>query len=158
MSLTTRLEKLRFIVDELQLGFFLTQYAPDDFAARTLARHVLIRAKDLVEHARGLKRPLNAAGHNTRQFNEAKEVYAKNFDEYFAVGRDRLSAHLQDFDFGKRLELWNDIEIVKLSFFVDGGKEIFDRLSDLKGSGIARYFPPADLKDAELERRLQEFR
>jgi hypothetical protein len=114
----TRVEKLRFIIEEMQLAFHLTTHLTDAFVARTLARHILIRAENFIEHARGLRRPLNDAGYNdTRDFHKIKEAYATTFEEYFKVSRHRLGAHVQDIDFGKRIELWNDIEIVKISFF-----------------------------------------
>ena len=124
----TRLEKLKFIVEEMQLAFHLAMHLTDPFAARTLARHILIRAENFIEHARGLRRPLIDAGFDTRDFHNAKEVYASAFEEYFKVSRHRLGAHVQDFDFGTRIELWNDIEIVKISFFVDGAQEIYRNL------------------------------
>ncbi len=118
MSFPTRFEKLKFIVDELQLAVYLARYAPDDFVARSLSRHVAIRANDFIDRARRLRKPLNEAGFDTREFNKTKEVYAQYFDEYFHVVRDKLGAHVQDFDFGQRIELWNDIEIVKIEYFV----------------------------------------
>ena len=115
----TRVEKLKFIVEEMQLAFHLAMHLTAPFVARTLARHILIRAENFIEHARGLRRPLNDADYDTRDFHKTKEAYASAFEEYFKISRHRLGAHVQDFDFGKRIELWNDIEIIKISFFVD---------------------------------------
>jgi hypothetical protein len=152
-----RLAKLRFIAEEMALARHLALHAPDAFDARTLARHILIRARDFIEHARGLRKPLNLAGFDTRGFHRTKEAYADNFDEYFQVSRDRLGAHLQDFDFGKRLELWNDIEIGKISFFVDGAKEIYESLAALNVAGYVPYADPPELNDAALKDALLAF-
>lgn len=153
-----RIAKLKFIVEEMQIAFHLAKHAPDDFVARTLARHILIRAKDFIEHARGLKRYLNSNALDTKRFNEAKETYAKYFDEYFQISRNRLSAHVQDLDFAKRIELWNDIEIDKIDFFVDAAKEIYQSLAALNLQGYVAYIDPTELTDPSLNMTLLEFK
>lgn len=40
--IATRVEKLKFIVEEMHIAFPLATHAPDAFVARTLARHILI--------------------------------------------------------------------------------------------------------------------
>lgn len=86
----TRVEKLKFIVEEMHIAFCLAMHLTDPFIARTLARHILVRAENFIEHARGLRRPLNDAGYGTRDFHKTKEAYASAFDEYFKVARNRL--------------------------------------------------------------------
>ena len=130
---------------------------PCPFVARTLARHILIRAENFIEHARGLRRPLNDAGYDTRDFHKTKESYASAFEEYFKVSRHRLGAHVQDFDFGKRIELWNDIEIVKISFFVDGAQEIYQSLAPLSLPGYVAYAEPPELSDPAVLEILRRF-
>ena len=158
MSLAARLEKLRFIVGELQLAGHVARHAPGAFVARTLSRHVAVRAENFIAHARGLRKPLNRAGFDTRTFNKTKEVYAKYFDEYFHIVRHKLGAHVQDFDFGKRIELWNDIEVVKTGFFVDGAKEIYDGLAPLKIPGYVPFVEPAELTNVGLKAALDAFK
>jgi hypothetical protein len=158
MSLAARLEKLRFIVGELQLALHLARHAPDAFVARTLSRHVAVRAENFIAHARALRKPLNQARFDTRAFHKTKEVYAKFFDEYFHVVRHKLGAHGQDFDFGKRIELWNDIEVVKIGFFVDGAEEIYDGLAPLKIPGYVPYVEPAELTNVGLKAALDAFK
>jgi hypothetical protein len=153
----TRLEKLKFIVEEMQLAFHLTMHLSDPFVARTLARHILIRAENFIEHARRLRRLLNDAGYDTGHFHRTKEAYASAFEEYFKVSRHRLGAHVQDFDFGKRIELWNDIEIVKISFFVDGAQEIYRSLAPLDLPGYVAYADPPELTDPAVLEILRQF-
>ncbi len=152
-----RVEKLKFIVEEMQLAFHLAMHLTEPFVARTLARHILIRAENFVEHARGLRKPLNDAGYDTRDFHIAKEAYASAFEEYFKASRHRLSAHVQDFDFGKRIELWNDIEIVKISFFVDGAQEIYRRLAPLNLPEYVVYADPPELADPTVLDTIHQF-
>jgi hypothetical protein len=145
-----RIEKLRFIVEETQIAFHLATQLTDPFLTRTIARHILIRAENFIEHARGLWRPLRDAGFETREFHTAKEAHAKEFEEYFKLARHRLGAHVQDFDFGKRIELWNDIETVKLRYFVDGAREIYEGLAALAMPGYVPYAAPAELCDPNI--------
>ena len=151
----TRTEKLRFIVEEMQVALHLATNLNDPFIARTIARHVLVRAENFIAHARQLRRPLRDAGFDTNAFHESKEAYAAQFDEYFKIARHRLGAHVQDLDFGKRIELWNDIEVVKLSYFVDGAREIYEGLSTLVVPGAAPYAAPAELSDPAILEILQ---
>src|SRR5579871_2091054 len=47
-----RVEKLRFLAEEMQIAMLMAQHLTEPFYARTLARHVLIRAENFIEHAR----------------------------------------------------------------------------------------------------------
>ena len=134
----------------------MAMHLTDPFLTRTIARHILVRAENFIEHARGLRRPLNDAGHDTRAFHKAKEAYASVFEKYFKLARHRLGAHVQDFDFGKRIELWNDIEIVKVSYFVDGAREIYQNLAALALPGYVAYVEPAALSDSGLLESLRQ--
>lgn len=153
----TRVEKLKLIAEEMEIAFHLASHVTDPFVARTLVRHILIRAENFIEHARGLRSPLNAAHYDARDFHKTKEAYATAFDEYFKLARHRLGAHVQDFDFGKRIELWNDIEIVKIAFFVDGAQEIYCVLAALSLPGYVPYAEPAELADAAVPQILGQF-
>ena len=152
-----RLEKLKFMVEEMQVAFFLATHLTDPFVARTLARHILIRAENFIEHARGLRRPLTQAQYDTSAFHKTKEEYASNFEEYFKVARHRTpGAHVQDLDFGTRIELWNDIETVKISYFVDGARQIYQDLATLRVPGYVAYAEPPDLADPVLADTLRQ--
>ena len=52
MSLAIRLEKIRFLAQELELAHALACAQPTDYLKRAMARRVLIRARDFVAHAR----------------------------------------------------------------------------------------------------------
>ncbi|PRF70155.1 hypothetical protein C6Q09_14190, partial [Burkholderia multivorans] len=104
-----------------------------------------------------LRKPLNNGGHDTRRFHEIKEAYASNFAEYFKVSRDRLGAHVQDFDFGKLIELWNDIEIVKIGFFVEGAQEIYESLAPFNLAGFVSYTAPPELADPRVVEALHQY-
>jgi hypothetical protein len=155
--IATRVEKLKFLAEEMHIALCLATHAPDAFSARTLARHILVRAKNFIAHARGLRRPLNVAGYDTRAFHKTKEAYATAFDEYFQLSRDRLGAHVQDFDFVRRIELWNDIEIIKIGFFVEGARELYSGLAAMSLPGYAPYTDPPELEDASFNEMLREF-
>ena len=125
----SQIDKLRFIVEEMQVAFHVANNIADSFSARTIARHILIRAENFIAISQRLRRPLREAGFETRALHASNKAYGDAFQEYFSVARHKLGAHVQDFDFGKRIELWNDIAVVKLSYFVDGACEIYEGLS-----------------------------
>lgn len=155
--ISTQLEKLKFIIEEMHIACHISMHLTDPFMARTLARHILVRAENFIEHARGLRKPLNDASYDTRYFHKTKEVYASAFDEYFKAARHRLGAHVQDFDFGKRIELWNDIEIGKISFFVEGAQEIYRSLAPLNLPGYILYAEPPELTQLDVLETLRQY-
>ncbi|MCL4632827.1 hypothetical protein [Burkholderia sp.] len=126
--LDIRLRKLHFLAMEMRLAMRLARFAPTDADARMLARHVLVRAVDFISHARQLRKPLGKAGCDTAAFNDLKEYYAAEFQEYFQKVRDRLSAHVQDIELREGIELWNGVDASKLEFFVEGATEIYRSL------------------------------
>jgi hypothetical protein len=46
--ISTRIEKLKFIVEEMQIAFHLSRLLTDQFAARTMARHILVRSENFI--------------------------------------------------------------------------------------------------------------
>jgi len=154
----TRLNKIKFIVEEMQIAFFLTKEVEDQFIARMLARHVLIRAQDFIAHARALKKPLNIAGHDTREFNKLKEIYATEFDEYFTDARNKLGAHIQDLDFGLRIELWKNIEVTKIGYFCEGALEVYNSLSALSLLSYQTYNQPSVITDRGVSVVFENYR
>ncbi|WP_420964631.1 hypothetical protein [Bradyrhizobium sp. B120] len=145
-----RLAKLKFIAEDMQFAFHMASQVTDPFLTRTIARHVLIRAENFIEHARGLRRPLQDAGFDMNAFRQATRAYAAAFEEYFTLARHRLGAHVQDFDFGKRIELWNEIEIVKVSYFVDGARQLYESLAALGVPGYVAYADPPEISDPRV--------
>jgi hypothetical protein len=152
-----QLEKLKFLVDELQLALYLTIQLTDPFVTRTLARHILIRAENFIVHARALRKPLGSNGYKIKSFHQTKETYASSFEEYFKISRHRLSAHVQDLDFGKRIELWNDIEIEKSQYLVGGALEIYRSLKSLNLPGYTIYAAPSELIEPQLLEALNQY-
>jgi hypothetical protein len=155
--IATRVEKLKFLTEEMHVALRLAIHAPDSFSARTIARHILVRAENFIAHARGLRKPLKLAGYDTRDFHKTKEAYAAAFDEYFRLSRDRLGAHVQDFDFGKRIELWNEIEIIKVGYFVDGARELYSGLATMGLPGYVPYTDPPEFADTSFNEMLHRF-
>jgi hypothetical protein len=150
MSLATRLEKLRFLVQELELAAVIARAQPTDYFRRVLSRRVLVRARDFATHARQIWRPARKAGYDLSQFRRRKEVYAKTFEEYFQEQRDRLCAHVQDIDWARRLELWTDIEAAKMNYFVDGAREVYEALGEVGIVGYQPYEPFPEVTDIEF--------
>lgn len=158
MTLTVRLEKLRFIVDELHIAQHLALEAADSAASRMLARHILVRTFDFIEHARTLRKPLREARFPIQTFHQLKETYAKEFEDCFIDARHRLGAHVQDLDLERRLTLWNDVEAVKADYFVEGAREIYDHLAELQEPGCAPFQTPPELGDPDVAAILLKWR
>jgi hypothetical protein len=157
MSLQRKLEVLRFIAQDLELGLYLARHSRSEFVGRTLARHVLVRAENFIVHADQLRKPLNVAGKDTRDFVESKRIYREEFTQYFQVGRDKLAGHVQDLDFLTRIELWHDVEVSKASFFVEGAHEIYNGVGRLGIAGFQLLDSFLELSDPKLRHELDGF-
>lgn len=157
-ELPTRLEKLRFLIEELELCFAISRAAPSTWDARLAARHVLVRANDFIAHSRQLRRLVRPYGSDVA-FHQKKETYAGWFAEYFQTIRDRLSAHVQDLDFGRRINLWNDIDAAKIGVFVEGAVETYESLARLNLPGhVPLPDAPQELTDPAFTVALHAFR
>ena len=158
MTFAVRLEKLRFLAAEMQLAHRLAQFAPTDADARMLARHVIIRAKDYIEHARRLRGPLRDAGIDTKAYHKLKEYVAKEFESYFQIIRDKLSAHVQDLEFLERIKQWNSVDSSKAGFFADAGVEIYRLLEGLGIPGCIPLTEFSELSDPAFRHALIDYR
>lgn len=158
MSLNIRLEKLRFILEEMELAHYLAKNASDDENARVLSRHVIIRAENLIAHARSLRKPLHKAGYKLRDFNSTKETYISEFESYFSETRHKLGAHIQDFDFAKRIDLWNEIESIKVDYFANDALTIYKELEVLSIPELVTYSKPQEISNPSFDAKLTLFR
>ena len=145
VSLQTSTEKLVFCAREMHLAYRLAQAAPTDFVRRAVARHVVVRARDFIELAFDVLGGLKRQGVVVASERARVGAYRDAFDEYYDSTRTALSAHVQPLEYSHRLELWKELEIVKLSYFVDGAREICEGLAELQPGEHAPFaaFPEA---------------
>ncbi|MDQ2077492.1 hypothetical protein [Marinimicrobium sp. ABcell2] len=158
MSLSTSLDKLRFIIEEMEIGLFLARHAPDDFIARCLARHVIIRTENLIEHLRRLRRPLRQAGYQDRQFNQHKEALANEFGVHQGTARHKFSAHVQDLELAHAIAVWNNIEVITLNNFVQMAKRIYEHdLYEMDIPGYMIYTTPGVVSSEAVKVALEKY-
>lgn len=150
-TLAIRLEKVRFLVQELELLTSMCDASPTDETKRMLARRVLIRAADVVAHLQSLRSDLLAAGINYRDLKERRAAYEAELDAHYRTSRDRLSAHQQDLGLQDRIDLWEDIEAAKISYFVDGARELYEEcLGSMGLPGFSAYSSPPEADDPAM--------
>lgn len=152
-----KLAKLKFIVDELLIASFISSRVSDPFTARTIARHVLIRANDFINIANTLRKPLKELGVNTKEFTAIKRTYAAYYKEYYEIARHKIGAHVQDIEIDHLIKTWNEIENIKISYFTDGALEIYKKLSNLSIPGYINYTHPAELISTSLITSLKTY-
>lgn len=152
-----RLEKLRFIVDELSVASDLAKNASTPEVARLLARHVAVRARDFIGHVRQVRQPLNLVAAGNAELKARVNEYSDTFDTYFGLVRDKVGAHLQDIDLFERAELWVSIDRSMVEYFADGSREIWDLLGTLGTPGHLPFVTPAALADLDVANRLSLF-
>lgn len=143
-TVSVRLDKLHFLVEELVLAATLASHATNSDMARMLSRHVAIRIPDFIEHARQLRNSLAGSPASTR-FKGTVNAFADAFSEYLALTRHKLGAHVQDIDFIERIDLWASINTSKIEYFVQGARELWDSLGELGVPGHQPFATPASL-------------
>ncbi|ODU27522.1 hypothetical protein [Sphingopyxis sp. SCN 67-31] len=143
-TISVRLDKLRFLVEELVLAAALASHATDSDMARMLSRHVAIRIPAFIEHARRLRNSL-AASPASAKFKGTVNAFADAFSEYLALTRHKLGAHVQDIDFIERTDIWASIDASKIEYFMQGARELWDSLGELGVPGHQPFATPAAL-------------
>ena len=156
MALAIQVEKILFCAKEMQLAQHLARQAPTDYVRRAIARHIVLRARDLVGLAFDALGELRRGGAAVDAVRRRVTTYNAVFVEYYETTRTKLSAHVQAIEFQERIELWTDLEVVKLSYFVDGAKEIYDALAGLGPTGHVAFTSFAEAHDGDLLVALQE--
>lgn len=148
-DISARLEKLRYITDEMVIAANLAGSAANSDMARMLARHVGVRTADFIAHARQLRNCLPSSSASTK-FKNTVNAFADEFEENLELSRHKLGAHLQDMDFLERIDIWVAIDTSKVDYFASGAREIWDLIG---GLGVARHQPfvsPAILADPSV--------
>jgi hypothetical protein len=156
-ELGTRLEKVRFLVDEMALSADLARNAPNSDTARVLSRHVAVRTENSIEHVRPLRKRLNLATNASAELKETVNALASTFDEYFSVPRHKLGAHVQDVDFLDRLQLWDSIDRLKVDYFAESAREIWDLLGSFGVPGHRPFRSPDELSHPVVAEKLADF-
>jgi hypothetical protein len=150
MSIAIRLQKLRFLAQELELAYCMVVAQPSDHYRRVFSRRVLIRTQDFAAHLRALRKPAQQAGYDLSSILLAKEAYAKGFEEYYREQRNRLCGHVQDVEWLHRLQLWIDIEASKVEYFAGGAREVYERLGEIGLPDYQPYSSFPELGDADF--------
>lgn len=145
----TRLEKLRFITDELWIAANLAGSATHSDMARMLARHVAVRTADFIAHARQLRNCLPSSAASTKVKNTLNAFDAE-FQENLALSRHKLGAHVQDIDFGQGIDIWLSIDSSKIDYFASGARETWDLLGTMTVAGHQPFTSPAVLANPSV--------
>lgn len=153
-EIATRLEKLRFITNELVIAANLAGAATHSDMARMLARHVAVRTADFIEHARRLRNCLPSSPASTK-FKETVNAFNAEFEENLELSRHKLGAHVQDMDFLQRIDIWVSIDTSKIDYFVSGAREIWDLLGSISVPGHQPFATPAVLANPSVASILQ---
>ena len=143
----------KYCVKEILMIKNLIEVENSDFYKRSLARFISIRTDDFIKVSFALnKRTLKSV--SIKNDLNALQNYYK---EYYKTQRDKFGAHFQDLDFAKRLEVWNQIDIEKTTFFTSSILDIYKGFHELPGyESIADIKIPPKLKKhiAELNSEL----
>lgn len=155
-SATVKTEKLEFAAEEMFVALRLAAATCDDFNARAVARHVLVRARDFIALVYDLLGVLRRSGLDVEAERKRVGDFAAPFEEYFATTRTKLAAHVQNLEFAERLELWTDIDLSKLTYFAEGAYEILNGIRTLRGqTPLAQPAVPSGRRTSPLDPTVQ---
>lgn len=150
-------DALDFVIRELELTAFLCRFGGEDFEKRTIARHTIVRAEDVVKLARRFRKHVNIACVDFSAARVAIERFENRVSKPLITTRNRLAAHVQDLDFIKRLDLWDDID---LDLVQSCHRSALDVRSALANAGVPfdEYASYPEILDAVLLERLVKYR
>lgn len=116
VSNPTLVDKLRFCAWEIGIAQHVVSCALNEDDKRLLSRYLFIRLDSWIELARRLNNQNYSESHINKTRRDAIKSsinqLSSDYQELFAVIRDKLTAHQQVIDYLGLLESWNDINLL----------------------------------------------
>lgn len=99
-----------------------------DFFARVLSRKIIVRIDDCIDITRRYNNSTVTNGTLKRTLKTKLNELNTEFENRLRLQRHKFSAHIQDLEFGLRIENWANISYENIIFFHDKIIEIYELL------------------------------
>ena len=131
-------EKVLYSLQMMRLIRWLTDLLNDEYEKRVLARHILVYVDAFLKLAPVLKNQIKATGVKVDTVHKALNLLTRDYESFYAIIRDKLSAHRQDLPLVDTIEAWNEIDDVTVNTFINDASQIYNLLNSL--NSIVPYF------------------
>lgn len=142
------MKKIHFCVTQIIRIKNLVEILDSDFFARVISRKIIVRIDDFID----LTRIYNNSAVTDSVFKKNLKKQLNELDNEFKncliLQRHKFSAHIQDLEFGLRIDSWANISYKNIIFFHNKIIEIYELLKNQP------YFIPINTNDFALSRKI----
>lgn len=122
------MKKIHFCVTQIIRIKNIIETIKSDFFARVISRKVMVRIDDFIDIARRYNNTNVTDGILKRNLKTKLNELNTEFENRLRLQRHKFSAHIQDLEFGLRIDSWAKISNDNIIFFHDKILEIYELL------------------------------
>ncbi len=133
------IKKTLYCVRMMNLVKRLSNVATNDYKKRIISRSIFVYLDAFFNFAPQIKNSLDKKDVNVKSINEKISKIRDEYEDYYSKIRDKLTAHRQDLPILETFEVWNDIDVTTLDYFITEVLDIYNLLHGLKRNEITSY-------------------
>ncbi len=118
---------------------WLSNAGNTDHKKRIISRSIFVYLDAFFEFAPQVKNSLEKKDVNVKAIHEKIGIIRTEYENYYATIRDKLAAHRQDLSIVETFEIWNEIDITTLDYFITEVLDIYNLLHALKRDEVPAY-------------------
>lgn len=122
------MKKIHLCVTQIIRIKNIIEIIKSDFFARVISRKVMVRIDDFIDIARRYNNTNVSDGILKRNLKTKLNQLNTEFENRLRLQRHKFSAHIQDLEFGLRIDSWADISNDNIIFFHNKILEIYELL------------------------------
>lgn len=124
------MKKIHFCITQIIRIKNLIEVIESDFFARVISRKVIVRIDDFIDITRRYNNSTVTDGVLKRNLKTKLNELNTEFENRLRLQRHKFSAHVQDLEFGLRIDSWANISLENIVFFHDKIIEIYELLEN----------------------------
>lgn len=124
------MKKIHFCITQIIRIKNLIEVIESDFFARVVSRKVIVRIDDFIDITRRYNNSTVTDGVLKRNLKTKLNELNIEFENRLRLQRHKFSAHVQDLEFGLRIDSWANISFENIVFFHDKIIEIYELLEN----------------------------
>ncbi|MGE4456840.1 MAG: tetratricopeptide repeat protein [Arcobacteraceae bacterium] len=141
------MKKIHFCVAQIIRIKKLIEIIESDFFARVISRKIIVRIDDFIDITRRYNNATVTDRVLKRTLKTKLNEINTEFENRLKLQRHKFSAHIQDLEFGLRIDSWANISYENILFFYDKIIETYDLLENQ-----ANYIP-ININDLEISQQ-----
>ena len=134
------IKKTLYCVQMINLIKWFSNAGADDYKKRIISRSIFVYLDAFFNFAPQIKNSLESRDVNVKTIHEKIGKIRDEYEQYHSKIRDKLAAHRQDLPIIETFEVWNEIDIITLDYFITEVLDIYNLLHALKRDEIPAYF------------------